>query len=271
MKRFCLSFLSLLALILPLAAQAQVSDNSAQWGWDDMWLRNTSAATGSVVRQPNWAFGTSHGGTTVGFADSTVFRKGATTNALTDTSIAYKVDDFAFPPTLHTRGGQYGSRNAAHSLANGVAGNAQDSVIVDTTDATPWLAIRVRQDTTSYAFSGSTGLDSAGVAAQISYDGINWFSVSGSPTRAFVSVAITSGEDGLQPPLMTATESSPGVDAVQFDLQCQPTVFNVGTAFILNRTLCMAGAYVRFLVSAMDGSGQWKVELGHWRNTLNSQ
>lgn len=268
MTRRIASFLAVLSLLVPLTAgaqatQPQASSPEARFKWEPMQFRNISAS--AVAQELNWAKG---GGLLAsGFADSLVFRRGATTRTLVDTSAAYPIDKFGMPPTFNARGGAYGSRAAKF---NGGAVTAQfgqvDSVIVDTTDAATWVAFRIRQDSLSVSFSGTSTLDSALIAAQVSYDGgINWLSVSGTPTRAFYATTIASAEDGLQPPVLAAAEISPGADVVPFAIQCQPSVYQAGGAVIINRTLCaQSGALVRFLVDVADGSGQFRVDLGYW-------
>lgn len=219
------------------AQQALASPQSTSIGWERLEFRNTSAA--STARNPNWAAASA-----TGFADSTVFRRGATTRTLCDTTKAYRVERWALPPSLPYR----------------------TAAAFDSLDTTPWLIINVRQDssaTSSPVFVGTTGFDSVFVAAEFSYDGVSWYSVSGSPTRAFLAVTITSGQDGLQPPAITVTEPSPGADFARVVLGCTPGI-DAGGAFILNKTLCTCNGWVRFLIGVLDGSGQFVAEVGTW-------
>lgn len=265
MTRRILPFLFLaVSLCIPISAQAQRVSAESQWDWHPLVMRTTSAA--SVVQEFNWAKGEHGLGSTRGFADSIVIRKAAATETLVDTSAAYKIGDFFFPPTFAARSGSAMARAAKF---NGGAVTAQfggvDSVIVDSTDSNPWIAFRVVQDTLSQDFAATSGLDSILVGAQISYDGINWLAVNGTPTRAFLANATgISGTDGIAIPMITATEPSPGADVVELVVECQPAIHKVGNSFIINRTLCAAGAYVRFIIGLCDGSGQFKPEIGYW-------
>lgn len=266
MKRLSSLFVALL-FALPLAIPAPVhalnsGSGEVQWDWHPLYMRHTKAPTGSVVQENNWAKG-GKGQTPIGFADSLVFRRGLPATRC-DTTVAYRTTDFWLPPTHAFPAASARRGSAGQTGVGGIAPGSTDSMVVDSIRSMPWLAIRVVQDTLSYSYSSTTAFDSIYVAAQISYDGANWTSVSGTPTRAFSSVLITSGEDGLQPPALAATENAPGTDAAQLAIQCIPEVYVVGNAFIINRTLCMAGAYVRFLIVPADGVGQFKPEIAYW-------
>jgi hypothetical protein len=265
MKRNASLFAAIALAVLAFYSPPASADHLT---WSRLVMRNTTAASAVVL--PLWTSTLND----PGYADSTVFRRGATTRTLMDTTIAYHVDAWNLPPTFAYRGASYGARAAKF---NGGAVTAQfgqvDSVVVDTTDNTPWILVRVRQDSSyatghPYAFTGTTAVDSILVAAQYSYDGINWLSVSGTPTRAFIATTVATAEDGLQPPVLTALEVSPGADAAEVALQCQPELRVAGAALIINRTLCIAGAWVRFLIGVTDGSGQFCAELGEWTPDL---
>lgn len=224
----------------PASAQVLASQGNTELKWERLEFRNTSAA--STAQNLNWAAASA-----TGFADSTVFRRGATTRTLCDTTKAYRVERWALPPSLPYR----------------------TAAAFDSLDTTPWLVIRVRQDssaTSSPVFSGTTGIDSIFVAAEYSLDGVQWFAVSGSPTRAFLAVTIASGQDGTQPPAITTAEQSPGADNARVVLGCVPGL-DAGGAYILNKTLCTCGGWVRFLVGVLDGSGQFVAEAATWQET----
>lgn len=257
MRRIGFTLFALLAL--PAMAFAQRVSPASQWDWHDLEIRTTTAAA-SVPAEDSWIKDSSPA-----FADSLVFRKGPATRTLVDTTVAFRTNRFWYPPTYGSRGAQGGGRAQALSGMQALPGGT-DSSIVDTTDKSPWIAIRVRQDTTSYSFTGSSGdLDSMFVGAQISYDGINWLSVSGSPTRAFIANPTgVSGTDGLAIPCVVGIEPSVGADVSTVVFEAQPSIHKMGNAFIINRTLCAAGAWVRFIIGINDATGQWRAEIAHW-------
>lgn len=198
-------------------------------------MRNTSAA--SVARNPLWTARENSSG----FADSTVFRRGATTATAYDTTIGYDTSDFPLPPHI-------GPASAAPGDTSGL-----------------WLILRVSQDSVAtgpYVFTGTSGLDSVRIAAEYSYDGTNWFSCSGTPTRRFDVVYMTSGQDGLQNVTLIGVENSPGEDAALVSLCAVPSLVS-SNSFTINRTLAFAGTYVRFIIGE-DASGQFKVEALTW-------
>lgn len=229
--------------ILPAIASAQgVAGNAAksQFTWKPLMMRNTSAA--SVAQQLNWAQG--GGGAQSGFADSSVFRRGVSATGR-DTSIAFSVKDLYFPP---------------HLGPNGSAVAVSDTVM-----HTPWVSIRVRQDTTSYSWSGATAMDSIYVAAQWSPNGINWISVNGTPTRAFETTNGTADENGITPVLVGPFgEPAAGADVATVYLGCVPALAPVNSSYILNQTLCLCEGFVRFIF-VLDGTGQFAPEIGSWQ------
>ena len=244
-KRAFHAVLLLFALLAPFLAYTSSfsQDLTAVKGklqWEPLWIRSTTAAS-TVVREQNWAKG-GHGQPVTGFGDSVVIRRAGALTAY-DTSAAYRTELFAFPSNL------------GPSLSN---------ALVDTSSV-PWLFIRLRQDSISFGTPTLThGLDSIRVAAETSQDGINWFSCPGTNTRRFDTVFLTSGQDGLQNPTLIGVEASPGEDAAFVTLSCHPSQA-VTNSFILNRTLCMAGAYVRFIFGG-DYNGQFVAEMGRWQN-----
>lgn len=267
--------LALVAACCYTPARAQITDNESGFYYEPLKIRHTSAA--SVPQELNWAKGFYGGSFVTGFTDSVVFRQGAATAILVDTSAAYPLSYFRLPPGFEHRPASQGSRAQRTYGASGpiLAPSGTDSSIVDTTDATPWIALRVQQDTLSNSFTATSTLDSALFGAQISYDGgLNWLSVNGTPTRAFYANPTgVSGTDGLAIPMLAVAEVSPGADVVEARCRCFPQLWeNTGTAFIFERTLCAApaNALVRFIVKVTDGSGQWAVWLGRWRHPTNA-
>ena len=256
MNRFVRSILpALLALVIlaPMAQaqQAVVGPSLGQTGWSfsPLWMRNTTAGASTVAREANWARwdgGVANQVSNSAFTDSLVYRHGALIT--TDTTAALRLADLPFPPS-------------ALNTPLGVA--ATDSVPY------PWLVVRVRADTanTVYSFSGrSASLDTIRVGAQYSFNGINWLSVTGTPTINFDATATNTGEDGKTTSSGFALVPNTTVDGyAQVVLKCNPTQYNTSSSPILNKTLCMCGAqYIRFLVTH-DGTGQFVTELGSWR------
>jgi hypothetical protein len=236
MKRMVLMF-SLVALMVPGLVQAQQKVGT-EWVWQPLHMRTSTA---NVVGQSNW---TKFDRTM--FLDSTVFRVGTLALTVVDTTQAIDRDDLAFPPN-----------NAPLGYLVGV---------LDTT-RTRWISIRVSQDTLSYLASTtltSTAWDSIGVAAQTSDDGINWYTITGTPTRNYFDSPVPAWGTAV---FQAGAEQSLGADWAQVDMACQPCIQAAGSAVpIINRTLCYAGKYIRFgIILATTGSGQFKVELGHWQ------
>lgn len=238
-----LAGLGLASLSPPTPALAQdvsAQEENARLSFSAIVMRSTNASL--VARNPFWPAKTN----SVGFLDSTVFRRAASLTAY-DTSAAYLTADFPFPP------------NFGPTVAN-----------VSTTDTSsvPWFMIRVKQDTTSaqWATSGMTSasLDSFRVAVEHSYDGVTWFSCPGTPTRRFDTVYMTSGQDGLQSPTLIGVEGSPGEDAGLIQFSCVPSTATTN-AFIVNRSLCLTGEWVRFIFGG-DVNGQFAPEIGTWAN-----
>lgn len=245
MKRLGLALaaatLALAVLLVPLVGRAQDVSGSqiTQFEWKRLTMRNTTAANATALNR-NWA---AREGVTAGFTDSTVFRRGVTTRTVYDTTLAYPVSAWPFPPTLGS------------SLANAVAD----------TSSVPWLLLRVRQDSVAtgpYAFTGTSGLDSVRVAIEHSNDGINWLSCPGTPTHRFDTVFLTSGQDGLQSPTIIGVEASPGEDEVYIPLRCHSSQAT-SNSWIVNRTVCFTGGWVRLIVGGAY-SGQFAIELGSW-------
>ena len=240
-KRTLLLLLPLLALATP--AHAQRATGIPQYGvfqWDRLYVRNTAAAT--VAHNPNWA--TTNAGcitcSPTGFADSSVFRRGATTLTAYDTTRAIRLQDVQWSPNF---------------------GATPSNALTDSSSL-PWLFLRLGQDTTSYSFSGTSALDSARIAVEVSQDGITWHSCQGTPTQIFDVNFMTAGQDGLQSPSLIGVEQSPGEDMVQFVFKCHPSTA-VSNSRIANRSLCMYNGWARFIIG-MDGSGQFKVDAGTW-------
>jgi len=242
-KRASLVVLTLLALSIPLAAQSQeaaaTGTRTMSLKWAPLYMRNTAAA--STAREPNWAKGYP-GSSPSGFADSIVFRRGVTTATVYDTSAAYRIEGFGFPPNIGT--------------------SAQNAVIDSA--STPWIVIKVKQDSTSFSFTGATGMDSVRVGAEVSQDGINWQSCPGTPTHRFDVVYFTSGADGLQNPSLIGVERSPGEDMAIIPFRCHPPLAS-SNATIVNRGLCMESGWVRFIIG-LDSSGQYAPEIASWND-----
>lgn len=249
MKRIASLFaaiaLAVLAFYSPPASAQDLSGSPRPYRleFETVYMRNTTAAS-AVARNPFWTAPISLNGAN-GFTDSLVFRRGATTRTVYDTTVAFPTAKFNYPPNL---------------------GRTATSAVLDSTD-NPWLVLRVSQDTTSYSFAGTSGgaADSIRFAAEYSYDGINWFSCTGTPTVRFDVVFMTSGQDGLQSPTIFGVEASPGEDAVTVVLRAHPGAL-AGNAFIVNRTLPYAGKWCRFIVGGAY-SGQYKFEIASWQET----
>lgn len=245
------AFVATLATVIasafaPLAGAQSTSGTPRIGGfdWQTVYMRNTAAPTGVTARDPNWTTrGSCQGCSPTGFADSTVFRRGATTATVYDTSRAISFSTLPWAPNF---------------------GNVAMNAAATDTTYMPQFYLRVLQDTTSLAFSGSSALDSVRVAVEVSYDGINWFSNQGTNTQRFDTVYMTSGQDGLQSPTLIGVEASAGEDMTQFVFKCHPQL-TTDNARITNRSLCLYNGWARFVVG-MDASGQFKLELGTWVN-----
>lgn len=233
MKRALFLLFAILAFPTISLAQRLPDGSAAEWSWESAVLRSTSAA--SVAQQRFWAASRN----TAGFADSTVFRKAsATITSRLDTTMAYSTSRFGLPPSI----GAFTTQT-------------------DSTQA--WLVVRVRQDTTSYAYASNSVMDSVHVSAEYSYNGINWFSCSGTPTYRFDVNFIASGEDGLQNTSLIGVENSPGEDAAHVVYKHVSALLGA-QAFIVNKQLPFAGNYIRFIVGG-DTLGQFTVDLGFWK------
>lgn len=243
MKRFVVPLIALFALLSPLIARAQHSE-AQNWGtfisFHTVWMRNTSAA--AVARQGNWSVGGFSGGTTSGFADSSVFRRGAATATLYDTSCAIPVVTIPLPPLFGA----------------GFPAALQDSVL-------PWFIFRVGQDTLAYGSGATTttGMDSIRVAVEVSYDGVDWYAMGGTPTTRFDTVYLTTGSDGTQSPTLVGVEVTPGMDHADVSFKCRASTYD-GVGTIMNLEACQY-PFIRFIIG-IDSSGQYKVEIGTWAN-----
>ena len=248
-NRFVAALLFLALLVVPHTSHAQsVSTGKAKFSFAPLYMRNTSAA--SVAREVDWTKG-APGAPAPGFVDSVTFSVGAATATDRDTTVAISTASLPMPPHSTTTAGGTTS-------------------LIDTTFASrmPWIAIRVRQDTTRYSFSGTSTMDSFYVAAQVSYDGVTWLNVNGTPTVTFETTNGAAGADGTVPVLAGPYgEISAGADAATATFDCLTNLITrvSNSGWIINRSLCMANAMVRFLVN-MDGSGQYVVELGSWKD-----
>lgn len=268
MKRF-LSFLAVLAfLVVPLSAHAQ-NTTPKEWVWEGVTMRNTGPS-GTVADPSNWI--AAGGKFYQAFLDSSVFRVGTWAASVADTTEAFDMKEFPFPPTYAMRTALDGAnylriKKDADPSQHGPAGT--DSLVTflpDTLDNTRWIAVRMKQDTTSLSFSGSTSFDSVLVAAQWSEDGVSWQNVGGTPTRAFISASFAiNPTDGGTPVGLTNVEQTPGADVAEVSMECQPTLYTDNVSLIINRTMCMARRFLRFIVSAPGGTGQFALEIGHWK------
>lgn len=246
MKRFVVPFLAVLSLLVPLTATAQIltgSDIDGRMQWDQVTFRNTSAATGVTVRDPFWP---RQGVSPTGFVDSTVFRHGSgtTTAAHYDTTIAYRLSSFGWPPNVGRTTG----------------------ATVDSSSNTPWIIFLVYQDSTSVAFTSPTRMDSLRIGAEISINGIDWHGVRGTPTRAFdVDFFVASASDGVANTSLVMGPLGTVMDAAAAYLGCAPGG-GLGTAPIINKTLCQCEVYVRFIIGGNDHTGQFAAKIGSWRH-----
>jgi hypothetical protein len=248
-----LAFLLLAAALtfgaLPAPAQELTGANNVGSGsylkWSPLYMRNTTAAA-LIARNPNWAVGIPGNPGSVAYTDSVVFRRGATTATVYDTSAAYPISSWPFPPNFGT------------TLSN---------ALVDTSSV-PWIVVRVRQDSTTFGSSTTptSSLDSVRVAVEYSYDGISWNSCAGTPTYRFDVVFLTSGQDGVQNPTLIGVEAATAVeDAAAVILKCHPSQAGASGTVIVNRTLCMQGGFARFIIGG-DYTGQYAVEVASWQN-----
>ena len=235
MKRFVLCAV-LAALFVVSAAQAAGMKARA------LEMRTTVAAA-SVAMAPWTKF------RDAAFTDSSVFRKGAATRTLFDTTQAIHTSELPWPPSFYAR--------------------TAFAAVSDTATSEPWIILKVKPDSVSYSFSGTSGLDSLIVAVEYSEDGVQWVGATGTPTRAFSAEApIPIASDGITPvPLTKGEPTGAAGDAIWIALQCHPQVAEtVGNhaKVIVNRTLCVENTYIRFIIGVADGSGQFKAELLHW-------
>ena len=243
MRVALLLLLSILAFAPPAMAQlASGMPRSTGLDWTRLYMRNTAAT--STARDPNWTTrGSCQTCSPSGFADSSVFRRGATTRTVYDTTRALDLRTVPWAPNF---------------------GNVAMNALTDSTYL-PWLYMRVLQDTTSVTFSGASSLDSVFVGAEVSLNGIDWFTCQGTPTQRFaINFFTSSPADGAQAPALIGQEASPGEDMAQFVFKCHPftTVDNIR---ITNRSLCFWNGYVRFIIG-MAASGQFGVDVGTWAN-----
>jgi hypothetical protein len=237
--RSLLAVLALLVCAVPVFAQhTSGTPRDAEMTWNTLFMRSTSAA--AAAQQPWIVKGSCQSCSPSGYADSSVWRRGATTATVYDTTRALRLTEIPWAPNF---------------------GNTAMNALTDSTYL-PWAYLRVRQDTTSYSFAGTSGLDSVRVAAEVSLDGVQWFSCQGTNTQRFDVVYMTSGQDGLQSPTLIGVEASPGEDMAQFVLKCHPST-TVDNVRITNRSLCLYNGYVRFIIG-MDASGQFAIDLGTW-------
>lgn len=238
LTRFAAALALVAVFVSPdVGAQNLSGTNTASLKYERLIMRNTNAA--SAVALPAWTAPQAH----TAFLDSSVFRRGATTRTVYDTTMAYPRSKFAFPP-----------QNGL-----GLPAALQDSIL-------PWIIFKVGQDTTSYSFAGTSGgaTDTFRVAVEWSWDGQQWFSCTGTPTYRFDTVFMTSGQDGLQSPTLFGVEIGPGQDFAEIPFKCRQSTFN-GAGFITNTQSCMAGNYLRFIVGGAY-SGQYAVSVAHWQD-----
>ena len=87
MKRAFIFVLAVLALSSPVAAQNAPGVPSVL-KWKPLWMRSTTAAS-AIARDANWAKGLPGSPINSAYTDSIVFRRGATTATVYDTSAAY--------------------------------------------------------------------------------------------------------------------------------------------------------------------------------------
>jgi hypothetical protein len=241
-RRFVLPFLAVLALTVPLIAQAaDVQHFGAQLIFRTLNMRNTSAANNA--RQPNWT-----SSSTAAFADSSIFKRGATTATAYDTTVAIARSDIAFPPIF----------------GPGFPAALQDSIL-------PWFILRVKQDSTAYGnvAAPSSSLDSVRVAVEWSDDGINWNAFAGTPTYRFDVAYMTSGADGTVSPTLIGVELLNSYDTVDIPFKCRLSTIT-GAGLINNLQACAAGTWLRFIIG-MDATGQYRCEIGSWQTakTMN--
>lgn len=232
MKRLFVSLLALAGIVY--VGSAFALDAPA---FTTLRMRNTAAS--ATARDPNWA---TIGNSPSGFVDSVVFRRGATTATVYDTSVAFEANDYTLPPNMATMNAAVG-----------------DTVL-------PWIFLRVRQDSVRTSndpllFTGSSSLDSVRFAVEHSPDGgRTWFSCPGTPTYRFDAVYMTSGQDGLQSPTLIGVESSPGEDVAIVPIKASSPN---GNAYIVNRNLPYVNEKLRLIIG-MDATGQFQLEVGHW-------
>jgi hypothetical protein len=247
--RFCLPMLSALALLIPAISLAQQYVNAPTWTWDQIYMRNTTATTSSIAREPAWGKYVGGGAGTVSnsfgaLTDSLVFSHAA--SALTaDTTAALDPSQWPAP---------------SYRLSTAAA---------DTGWA--WIMVRVQQDTLSYGGTTQhTRLDSLYMGAEYSTDGITWLGASGTPTRIFIATGagIASGGGGTMATLIAAAPIG-GADYVDFPLQFTPP--GTSAVPIINSGLGGRGFLIRFIFySSGVNLGRWTVKLGHWTQQRTS-
>lgn len=281
MKRFLLALLIAPAILFGAIAPARAQvPNPPFFDYTKLYFRNTNAGN-NIARELNWARYLPGQGTILSYGallDSITFAHAAGGSALVkyDTTAAYPMTFFGLPPTWENR-----AANSEHqrSFATLNVASQIDSIgVPDTLDTTPWIIARLRADTTSNNWAGGTVFDSLYVGAQYSLNGINWVAVGGTPTRKFVSggTAATTGlsEDATAIPFLVAAKRGGNAAArfISIPFRCFPALANdTSTDWILERTMCMCGGYVRFIVGiSNDGAGQYTLEAGHWPGTLST-
>jgi len=248
MKRFrsWLTFLMLAAVTiaagvsLPVAAQELSGLQPARLFPMAMTFHNTTAASG-VVRNAAW-------NASGGYTDSSVFRHAAAAPTSYDTSVSYSMGRFPLPPTF---GPAY-----------------IPSAVVDT--LFPWIIVKVQQDTTSYGFTGASGMDSVRVWAEFSDNQIDWYTASGTPTYRFDVVFATTGADGLVSPTLIGVELVPGIDGAVIPFKAAVNRTNGAAAMILNAPNQGQWRYMRFLIGG-DMIGQYKAEIQYWSTSTDAE
>ena len=236
MKRFIFSAALAALFVVPLAAQSAPRGMTVR----RLEMRTTvAAATSAMV--PWTVF------RNAAFLDSVVFRKGAATRTLFDTTQAIATSDLPWPPGHENR----------------------TMAVIDTLNSEPWIILKVKPDSLFGAFTGTTGLDSLIVGVEYSHNGVQWIGATGTPTRAFLAEApIPIASDGVTPvPLTKGEPTGAADDAIFVTFQCHPQIAEIianHAKAIANRTLCLEEGYIRFIIGVSDGSGQFVAELWHW-------
>lgn len=239
MKRIhsALAALTAVALLAVAAPPAHAQDLSglkpSQLFPMPMLFHNTNA--GSVARNAAW-------NAKIGYLDSTVFRHASALPTSYDTTISYSIPkDFPLPPTF---------------------GPAYIPSIADS--LFPWIFVKFAQDTTSYAFTATSGMDSVRVWAEFSNDNVNWYTAAGTPTYRFDVVFATSGADGLQSPTLIGVEQLGGMDEAVIPFKCRVNQSNGAASTILNAPFIGQWEFVRFIFGG-DYIGQFKATAYRWK------